>query len=69
MIMSMDETLFVRILIGCIVGFISGLICYRMHIRAGLTRDEWQYFKAFLSALRNGTYTVTEDRDDGETEG
>ena len=41
MIMSMDETLFVRILIGCIVGFISGLICYRMHIRAGLTRDEW----------------------------
>lgn len=68
MIISMDETLFVRILIGCVFGFISGLICYRMHIRAGLTRNEWQYFKAFLSALRNGTYTV-KDRDDGETEG
>lgn len=47
-----------------------GCIFIYARLRSGLNREEWQYFKAFLQALRDGDYEhVTEDeRSDGNDE-
>lgn len=67
----MNEAVFWRVLAGCAAGFMTGAAFVLFRLRRGLTADEWNYFKAFLCALRNVEYTVTEsaDGDKGETEG
>ena len=58
--------MYLRILIGLLFGFGMGLAFYHLRLRNGLTKTEWDYYKAFLDALRDGSYTIKETDDETE---
>ena len=50
------DTLFLRVSVGILAGFLMGCVFVFSRLRSGLTKDEWLYFKSFLQALRDGNY-------------
>ena len=61
------EHMDIRVVFGILGGFFMGCLYVYARLRAGLTKDEWIYFKSFLQALRDGDYDVHDERseDDG----
>ena len=57
------DTLFLRVSVGILAGFLMGCVFVYSRLRSGLTKDEWIYFKSFLEALRNGDYDRIDDEE------
>ena len=58
----------IRIVFGILGGFLMGSMFVYARLRSGLTRDEWLYFKDFLTALREGNYEHVEDEEGSEND-
>ena len=62
------DTLFLRVSVGILAGFLMGCVFVYSRLRSGLTKDEWQYFKEFLLCLRTGSYEHVIDDDERSEE-
>lgn len=63
------DTLFLRVSVGILAGFLMGCVFVFARLRSGLTKDEWLYFKSFLQALRDGNYEHVSDDERSEDDG
>lgn len=58
------DTLFLRVSVALLAGFLLGCGFVYARLRSGLSKDEWQYFKEFLVCLRTGSYEHVIDDDE-----
>lgn len=57
-----------RVVLAALGGFFIGCAFVYVRLRSGLSKDEWLYFKAFLTALRDGNYEQVSDERKGNDE-
>lgn len=62
-------TLFLRVSVALLAGFLLGCIFVYLRLRSGLTGEEWGYLREVYTCLRAGEYDYIKEDDEDERSG